>query len=99
MASSDISDDARAQIKQLREQVQSLMADRVNPAVSNTTSRLQSTASQAQEYAVQARDYAGSARDYASEQADVLSDQVKDRPLVAILVAAALGYLVGRIAS
>ena len=99
MASSDISEDARAQIKQLREQVQSLMADRVNPAVSNAASRLQSTASQAQDYAVQARDYAGTARDYAADQAEVLSEQVKDRPLVAILVAAALGYLVGRIAS
>ncbi len=99
MAASDISDDARAQIKQLREQVQSLMADRVNPALSTAGSRLQSTAAQAQDYASSARDYAGTARDYASDQADALSGQVKDRPLVAVLIAAAIGYLVGRIAS
>ena len=92
MASSDMPDDARAQIKQLREQVQSLMAERVNPALSGAASRLQSTASQAQ-------DYASTARDYASDQAEVLSGQVKDRPLVAVLIAAAIGYLVGRIAS
>ena len=99
MASSDISDDARAQIKQLREQVQSLMAERVNPALSNATSRVQSTAAQAQDYANNAREYAGTARDYASEQAEALSGQVKERPLVAVLIAAAIGYLVGRLAS
>ena len=99
MASSDMPDDARAQIKQLREQVQSLMAERVNPALSGAASRLQSTASQAQDYASNARDYASTARDYASDQAEVLSGQVKDRPLVAVLIAAAIGYLVGRIAS
>ena len=99
MAASDISDDARAQIKQLREQVQSLMADRVNPALSTASSRLQSTAAQAQDYASSAREYAGTARDYASDQAEALSGQVKDRPLVAVLIAAAIGYLVGRIAS
>ena len=76
--------DAKAQIAQLRDQVQNLMSERVTPALSNA--------------AGQAEDYARQARDMASDQAEVLSDQVRESPLAAIMIAAGVGYLLGRIA-
>lgn len=84
-ASDYVPDDAKEQIRQLREQVQSLMADRVTPALSEAAGR--------------AQDAATHARAYASDKADVLSGQVRDQPLIAVLVAAGVGYLLGRIAS
>ena len=86
-ASDDINNaaqDAQAQIKQLRDQVQSLMSERVTPALSNA-------AGQAQQYVQQARDMAG-------DQADQLSEKVRESPLVAVLIASGVGYLLGRIA-
>ena len=86
-ASDDINDaaqDTQAQIKQLRDQVQSLMSERVTPALSNA-------AGQAQQYVQQARDMA-------SDQADQLSEKVRESPLVAVLIASGVGYLLGRIA-
>ncbi len=76
--------DAKAQISQLRDQVQNLMSERVTPALSNAANT--------------AEDYARQARDMASDQADMLSDQVRESPLAAILIAAGVGYLLGRIA-
>jgi len=76
--------DAKEQIAQLRDQVQSLMNDRVTPALSNA--------------ADQARGYATKAYDSASDQTEILSEKVRDQPVVALLMAAAAGYLLGRIA-
>lgn len=76
--------DAKAQISQLRDQVQNLMSERVTPALSNAAGT--------------AEDYARQARDMASDQAEVLSDQVRESPLAAIMIAAGVGYLLGRIA-
>jgi ElaB/YqjD/DUF883 family membrane-anchored ribosome-binding protein len=76
--------DAKAQISQLRDQVQNLMSERVTPALSNAAGT--------------AEDYARQARDMASDQAEMLSDQVRESPLAAILIAAGVGYLLGRIA-
>ncbi len=76
--------DAKAQINQLRDQVQSLMSERVTPALSNA--------------AGQAEDYARQAKDMASDQAEMLSEQVRESPLAAIMIAAGVGYLLGRIA-
>jgi ElaB/YqjD/DUF883 family membrane-anchored ribosome-binding protein len=76
--------DAKAQITQLRDQVQSLMSERVTPALTNV--------------AGQAEDYARQAKDMASDQAEMLSDQVRESPLAAIMIAAGVGYLLGRIA-
>jgi len=76
--------DAKAQISQLRDQVQNLMSERVTPALSNAAST--------------AEDYARQARDMASDQTEMLSDQVRESPLVAIMIAAGVGYLLGRIA-
>ena len=77
--------DAKDQIRQLRAQVEQLMSERVTPALSNA--------------AGYAQDYTHRARELTSEGADAVSDKVRDQPLVAILVAAGIGYLVGRISS
>ena len=76
--------DAKAQISQLRDQVQNLMSERVTPALSNAAST--------------AEEYARQARDMASDQTEMLSDQVRESPLAAIMIAAGVGYLLGRIA-
>lgn len=76
--------DANEQIAQLREQVQNLMADRVAPAISQAADT--------------AQQYANQARDLYEEQSAALSERVREAPVVAILVAAGLGYIVGRIA-
>jgi ElaB/YqjD/DUF883 family membrane-anchored ribosome-binding protein len=67
----DYVDDANAQIARLREQVEALMHDRVQPAVEQ-------------------------ARGKVRERADQLSGQVKEAPLVAVVIAAAVGFLLGR---
>lgn len=87
MAGSSINDaaqDAKEQIAQLRAQVQTLMSERVTPALSNAAGT--------------AQDYAQQARDLASDQTEMLSDHVRESPIVAILIAAGAGYLLGRIA-
>ncbi len=76
--------DANEQIAQLREQVQSLMADRVAPAISQAADT--------------AQQYASQARDLYQEQSAALSERVREAPVVAIMVAAGLGYVIGRIA-
>lgn len=76
--------DANEQIAQLREQVQTLMADRVAPAISQAADT--------------AQQYASQARDVYEEQSAALSERVREAPVVAILVAVGLGYVIGRIA-
>lgn len=76
--------DAKEQIAQLREQVQSLMSERVTPA-------LASAADTAQQYAQQAKDIY-------EDQSEMLSERVRESPIMAILIAAGVGYLLGRIA-
>ena len=75
-------EDAQAQINALRKQVNQLMGDKVTPVLQDAADRAQTTARQA--------------TDYTREQADAVAEQVRGRPLVAIAVAAAVGYLVGR---
>jgi ElaB/YqjD/DUF883 family membrane-anchored ribosome-binding protein len=70
----DDMDDAQDQIAALRDQVEALMRDRVNPAFQQ-------------------------ARDTVQDQAEVLSDHVREQPLIALAVAAAVGFLLGRISS
>ena len=76
--------DANEQIAQLREQVQSLMNDRVAPALSQAADT--------------AQQYASQARDIYDEQSEVMSERVRESPIVAMLLAAGVGYIVGRIA-
>ena len=80
----DVAQDAKSQIAQLRAQVQTLMEERVTPALSKAAS--------------QAGDYAHQAQDMAHDQTEMLSEQVRESPLAAIMIAAGVGYLLGRIA-
>ena len=75
-------EDATAQIARLREQVEALMKDRITPAVAEAAGRAESAMYGA----------AGAVR----EQADAISNRVRDQPLTAILIAAAIGFVVGR---
>jgi ElaB/YqjD/DUF883 family membrane-anchored ribosome-binding protein len=76
-------DDAQAQITRLREQVESLMKDRVTPAVSD--------------FAGRAGDAMSSAGGAVRDQAQVVSGRVKEQPLIAIMIAAAVGWVIGRV--
>ncbi len=80
----DVSSDANSQIRELRSQVDQLMRERVTPMVSEAAGR--------------AQDYAKQAGDYSREQAEAFSSQVREMPIAAVLVAAAAGYLLGRLA-
>jgi ElaB/YqjD/DUF883 family membrane-anchored ribosome-binding protein len=75
-------EDAQAQIVRLREQVESLMKDRVTPAVA--------------EFAGRAENAVHSASGVVRDQAQVVSGRVKEQPLTAILIAMAVGWVVGR---
>ena len=82
MATSYTADDAQAQIAALRKQVNQLMGEHVTPVLSDAADRAQVVAKQA--------------RDYTNEQAENVADQVRGRPLVAIAIAGAVGYVLGR---
>lgn len=82
MAASFTADDAQAQIAALRKQVNQLMGDHVTPVLSDAADRAQTAAKQAS--------------DYTMEQADAVAEQVRGRPLVAIAIAGAVGYVLGR---
>jgi ElaB/YqjD/DUF883 family membrane-anchored ribosome-binding protein len=74
--------DTHVQIARLREQVEALMKDRVTPALADAAGRAESAMYGA----------AGVVRD----QADAVSGKVREQPLLAILIAAAVGYALGR---
>ncbi len=76
-------EDAAAQIARLREQVEALMKDRVTPAVTEAAGRAETAM----------YDAAGMVRD----QAEMVSTKVREQPLLAIGIAAAVGYILGRI--
>jgi ElaB/YqjD/DUF883 family membrane-anchored ribosome-binding protein len=74
--------DAQSQIAALRKQVNELMSDRVNPALSEAATRAQQMTQQA--------------TGYTKQQADVVAEQVRGRPLLAVALAGAVGYVLGR---
>jgi ElaB/YqjD/DUF883 family membrane-anchored ribosome-binding protein len=76
-------DDPREELAKLRAQVERLMQERVTPALAGAADQVQ--------------DYARSARETIEHQADALSETVRERPLLAIGVAALGGYLIGRL--
>jgi ElaB/YqjD/DUF883 family membrane-anchored ribosome-binding protein len=78
----DKPEDTAAQIARLREQVEALMKDRVAPAVADAAGRAES-----------AMHDAASA---VHEQAETVAGKVREQPLLAILIAAAVGYVLGR---
>ena len=73
--------DTERQINQLREQVETLMRERVTPTVTDIAGRAETAVRRGR------------------EQAEVVSGQVQERPLLAILIAAGIGYLIGRFLS
>ena len=75
-------EDATVQIAHLRAQVEALMKERVTPALTDMAGRAESALNTA----------AGAVRG----QAQSLSGHVREQPLIAILVAAGIGYLLGR---
>ncbi len=76
-------DDAQAQIARLRDQVEALMKDRVTPAMTGLAGRAESAVH--------------TASDAVKGQAQVVSGQVKERPLIALVIAAAVGWVIGRV--
>ena len=75
-------EDATAQIARLREQVEALMKERVTPAIAEVAGRAESAMYGA----------AGVVRD----QAEVISGRVREAPLAAVLIAATIGFVLGR---
>ena len=75
-------EDAQTQIARLREQVETLMKDRITPAVAEAAGRAESAVYGA----------AGTVR----EQMENVSGRVREQPMIAILIAAAVGYILGR---
>ena len=75
--------DATAQIARLRDQVETLMKDRVTPAVAAAADRAQSAMH--------------GAADSMHGQVEVLSGKVREQPLLAIVIAVAVGYVLGRV--
>jgi ElaB/YqjD/DUF883 family membrane-anchored ribosome-binding protein len=78
----DTAQDAQSQIAALRKQVNQLMNDRVSPALSDAATRAQQATQQA--------------TDYTKVQAEAVAEQVRGRPLIAIAIAGAVGYVLGR---
>jgi ElaB/YqjD/DUF883 family membrane-anchored ribosome-binding protein len=76
-------DDATTQIARLREQVEALMKDRVTPAVAQAAGRAESAVY--------------GAADVVREQAETVSGKVREQPLLAVLIAVAIGYALGRV--
>ena len=74
--------DANAQIAHLRAQVEALMKDRVTPAVT--------------EMAGCAEDAVNKAAGMVRDQTQSLTAHVRDQPLISVLLAAGVGYLLGR---
>jgi ElaB/YqjD/DUF883 family membrane-anchored ribosome-binding protein len=75
-------EDAMAQIIRLREQVETLMRDLVTPAMGEAAERVQAAAHDA--------------ADMVQGRADALAGAVRTQPLAAICIAAAIGFVLGR---
>lgn len=76
-------DDAATQIARLREQVEALMKDRVTPALADAAGRAEAAIH--------------GASDTVREQVETVSGKVREQPLLAIAIAAAVGYVLGRV--
>lgn len=79
----DVKGDTQDQLQSLRAQVEQLLNDRVTPAIADATGRAESAVH--------------SARDITNAQVETVSAQVRNQPIIAIGIAAAVGYLLGRI--
>ncbi|EHM03233.1 hypothetical protein HMPREF9946_00321 [Acetobacteraceae bacterium AT-5844] len=70
-------------IADLRRKVETLMEERVTPAVSRAAGR--------------AQDFAGQIGHTAQKEADTVATLVRERPFTSILLAAGLGYIFARL--
>jgi ElaB/YqjD/DUF883 family membrane-anchored ribosome-binding protein len=75
--------DALSELRELRQQVETLMRDRVPPMISDAAERVTSAAKQA--------------GGFVQEEAEAVATRVRNRPLTWIVGAAIGGYLLGRI--
>ena len=78
----DKTESATTQIARLRAQVESLMRDRVTPALADAVGRAES--------AVHA------ASDKVREQSETVAGKVREQPLMAVLIAVVVGFVLGR---
>jgi len=78
----DKAEDAMDQISRLRAQVETLMRDKAAPAMGAAAERVEGAAHDA--------------ADVVRGKADALAGVVRDKPLIAIGIAIALGFLFGR---
>jgi ElaB/YqjD/DUF883 family membrane-anchored ribosome-binding protein len=75
-------EDTHVQIDRLRAQVEALMNDRVTPAVADAAGRAESAVHVA--------------ADTVREQTEMVTAKVREQPLLAVLIAAGVGYVLGR---
>ena len=75
----DVKDSVQTEIAALRAKVESLMSDRVAPAVNRVMDRAEAVA--------------GDAASTVRDQANRLSETVQERPMAALAVAALAGYI------
>lgn len=75
-------EDTAAQIARLREQVETLMRDRVTPVLADAAGRAESAVHDATQ-AIRG-------------QTEMVSTKVREQPLLAVAIAAAIGYVLGR---
>ena len=80
----DVASDTQDQIQSLRAQVEQLLNERVTPALADAAGRAETAVH--------------NARSMTNAQVETVSAQVRDQPVIAIAIAAAVGYLIGRIA-
>jgi ElaB/YqjD/DUF883 family membrane-anchored ribosome-binding protein len=78
----DAVQDAQSQIAALRKQVNQLMHERVTPKLADAADRAEAAARHAGEYT--------------KDKAEVVATQVRGSPLIAVAIAGAIGYLLGR---
>jgi len=78
----DKAEDAMSQLARLREQVETLMREKAAPAIGAAAQRMEGAAEDAAEVV--------------RGKADALASVVRDKPLTAIFIALALGFLFGR---
>ena len=82
-SASDKPFDPIEEIAQLRRQIEQLVNERLAPALSDAARRAEATVR--------------SAFELACEQAGAVSARTREQPLTALLIAAAIGYLIGRL--
>lgn len=70
------------EVSRLREQVESLMRERVAPKVAHLAERAESAI--------------GGATEVVRTQSDALANKVREQPLLSLVIAAGIGWLIGR---